>query len=678
MAADKLNQDNLELERYGVWVKAGPDVSLPGYSSESDLLDLDDAANDFLMTEEEEQLLGELEESELPVFDDHFQDSSQEPLNLEEEVLAAPHTDTGNRDDSREILLKIANDLKALREEIHQLKDGLTELRTPVALTAAEKASKGFFDDEEDETIALTGDELENILDSADMTEERPSRSSAESGLTEPDLTEPDLTEPDLTEPDLTEPDLTEPDLTEPELTENITSLDFSKIESLEVISETPVKDEDPALDMLEGLTETPEEEDLFEEEPQAIEIDIPAAEDMEEDTVITVDDEPTLDEPAQEEGNLDFEEVTDLDDFGITGEQSIEIPVMDSEEDVDPDKLFAPDLLSDGPAVLDEESPFDEGEPVEIDLSEDTELSSEDNSGEDFSDLEIENISLDDFGLDNSDDFLPDTENADEILADVSVEAIDDNEDEIGDLENLETEEPVMEDLDEVNIIDDLDEESRVFDELPGTEAVDLESLEALATAPESTEPDLEEMTILEDVEEEISPINFPEDEDEIEIEELSLEEEPEVPELSGEELHLEEDAETELIDIPAEDEDETDEAEILEIPAEDAEEEVEMILEAPSSDGETELELELPETSPAAEDDFTDASLEIDKMKASTQSLEFQSLPDELKEEITEVLKYMDQLLESLPDEKIQEFARSEHFEVYKKIFEELGIRD
>ena len=35
------------------------------------------------------------------------------------------------------------------------------------------------------------------------------------------------------------------------------------------------------------------------------------------------------------------------------------------------------------------------------------------------------------------------------------------------------------------------------------------------------------------------------------------------------------------------------------------------------------------------------------------------------------------MDQLLESLPDEKIQEFARSEHFEVYKKIFEELGIK-
>ncbi len=51
--------------------------------------------------------------------------------------------------------------------------------------------------------------------------------------------------------------------------------------------------------------------------------------------------------------------------------------------------------------------------------------------------------------------------------------------------------------------------------------------------------------------------------------------------------------------------------------------------------------------------------------------------NIPDELKDEIKDILLYMDQLLESLPDDKIQEFARSEHFEVYKKIFEELGIK-
>jgi hypothetical protein len=46
------------------------------------------------------------------------------------------------------------------------------------------------------------------------------------------------------------------------------------------------------------------------------------------------------------------------------------------------------------------------------------------------------------------------------------------------------------------------------------------------------------------------------------------------------------------------------------------------------------------------------------------------------DLKEEIKAVLLYMDQLLENLPDEKIEEFAQSSYFETYKKLFKELGI--
>lgn len=49
---------------------------------------------------------------------------------------------------------------------------------------------------------------------------------------------------------------------------------------------------------------------------------------------------------------------------------------------------------------------------------------------------------------------------------------------------------------------------------------------------------------------------------------------------------------------------------------------------------------------------------------------------LPDHLKNEIRSVLSYMDQLLEALPDDKIEEFAQSEHFAVYKRLFEELGL--
>ncbi|HUX12808.1 MAG TPA: hypothetical protein VMW87_07245 [Spirochaetia bacterium] len=49
---------------------------------------------------------------------------------------------------------------------------------------------------------------------------------------------------------------------------------------------------------------------------------------------------------------------------------------------------------------------------------------------------------------------------------------------------------------------------------------------------------------------------------------------------------------------------------------------------------------------------------------------------LSDDLKSEIKTVLGYMDKLLEALPEEKIQEFARSDHFIVYKRLFEELGL--
>jgi hypothetical protein len=34
------------------------------------------------------------------------------------------------------------------------------------------------------------------------------------------------------------------------------------------------------------------------------------------------------------------------------------------------------------------------------------------------------------------------------------------------------------------------------------------------------------------------------------------------------------------------------------------------------------------------------------------------------------------MDHLLESLPEDKIEEFANSEHFNVYKRLFSELGL--
>lgn len=48
----------------------------------------------------------------------------------------------------------------------------------------------------------------------------------------------------------------------------------------------------------------------------------------------------------------------------------------------------------------------------------------------------------------------------------------------------------------------------------------------------------------------------------------------------------------------------------------------------------------------------------------------------PFHLKENIKNVLVFMDQLLEALPEDKIGEFAESRYFDIYKKLFSELGI--
>jgi len=107
-----------------------------------------------------------------------------------ERELSAPRSGTESSrtspkpDLSTEILLKIADELSSIRGELISLKTQIGDVMKsaePAARKAAEAApaegeesgpSGGFFDDEEDETIALTGDELDNILNTADFTEE--------------------------------------------------------------------------------------------------------------------------------------------------------------------------------------------------------------------------------------------------------------------------------------------------------------------------------------------------------------------------------------------------------------------------------------------------------------------------------------------------------------------------
>jgi hypothetical protein len=79
-----------------------------------------------------------------------------------------------------------------------------------------------------------------------------------------------------------------------------------------------------------------------------------------------------------------------------------------------------------------------------------------------------------------------------------------------------------------------------------------------------------------------------------------------------------------------------------------------------------------------------FADEDLSLDELdkedsltaKAEKVNGKDNGFSSEMRDEVKKVLAYMDHLLESLPEEKIEEFAKSEHFDTYKKLFKELGL--
>lgn len=78
--------------------------------------------------------------------------------------------------------------------------------------------------------------------------------------------------------------------------------------------------------------------------------------------------------------------------------------------------------------------------------------------------------------------------------------------------------------------------------------------------------------------------------------------------------------------------------------------------------------------ETAPLEEAAGEPPAAEVE-MKAAPEGETLQ-MPVAFKRQLRTVLSYMDNLLESLPENKIEEFAKSEQFEAYKKIFAELGL--
>ncbi|MCL2094313.1 MAG: hypothetical protein FWH12_09010 [Treponema sp.] len=358
---------------------------------------------------------------------------------------------------------------------------------------------------------------------------------------------------------------------------------------------------------------------------------------------------------------------------------------------------LNADDLAIDDLAV--EELGAEEFAPIDLTAEE---QASEDLSLDGFPEIEEEPVSQDDFSLlDNINIELEESELEETLseeepnLEDLSISL---------DLEELNSSEPESEDLEsddtlsnDINIegynLDELiDEELNI--ELPQFE--DSDEVPSLVV-PSFEVPSLEEPSFEEPVIEESTETL------ELELESLEPEAElePETTELEGfESLELdsldldvedspssdvldllEDEAETPAIDLPSFefDEDPLDTGGDLSLIPEGfvAEEEIEV---SPVEETEEEILEDLEILEPAGEETMETVEVvelpEVTPLVGEEPRQQYDTIPAPLKQELRTVLGYMDQLLESLPDDKIEEFARSEHFETYRKLFKELGL--
>jgi len=137
--------------------------------------------------------LSKSEEESSPKIDENLAISSSEGKAervVESMESPAPRNTPSSVDLSTQLLMRIAEELSSIKNEISSLKGELASFKAetktaPESAVAEESSSSGFFDEEDDEKIALTGDELDNILNTADFTEEAGSDATEETDFSE-------------------------------------------------------------------------------------------------------------------------------------------------------------------------------------------------------------------------------------------------------------------------------------------------------------------------------------------------------------------------------------------------------------------------------------------------------------------------------------------------------------
>ena len=299
---------------------------------------------------------------------------------------------------NNELLEKIVSDLSGLKDEINALKNDLAELKEkntldnissgqndgeqpaeseielPVQSEPAEEPGGFFNSDEEDDTIALSGDELSNIVSNADFTE---------------DTAEPDTQYDESTEETVTE------EQPEQELPEDF-SADFSNDTPFGGIEDTVIPDEEPdsglSMDINEEILEEPNLDDIETNADIPEEIEIPKVDDIAE----TQDEEPDLDDILVESSSTDFmDSVTDSTnmqpDIEITEpvepELAEEEAAITKEEADDITSEYSADTTENTEPVLDEDAALELPE----ESSSDAENTAEESTDDIFNETAIE-----------------------------------------------------------------------------------------------------------------------------------------------------------------------------------------------------------------------------------------------------------------------------------------------
>ena len=482
--------------------------------------------------------------------------------------------------------------------------DSMEEIQIPVP-EKNEDSSNGFFGtDDEDETIALSGDELNNIMITADFAETEETVENNEA-VYDADTETGSVTEP-ASESEKTEENPFDFPITDNLETESAGTSDSFELPSEE--SEETVSEDFSEIDTSFDNLESPEENIVIDEtisEPVLEDISINDSAEEPSTDDITLPDESELNDasieiksdetdPTDENNSAIDTTFTDDNPFGAINETAMNIPVEES------DTGLSIEENSENLAEPDFDSLENQEIETEITIPKVDEISENENPSAPEDDILVES---------SNDDFMDSVAESEMVIT------------------QSEATEPACEDI-------DVEENIDVVEEIPDT--VDISS------EIETTELSAEEVSNVEPFNDSIDNFDSMLDSEKDISEQLSDEN---VDYLKSDENVIESDMEN---------------------------------MSSAINESETLSESMIPNIDATMEDPFPpiesviDHDERVEKQEAPSDTL----ISIDLKNDIKSVLLYMDQLLENLPEEKIMEFAKSEQFGTYKRLFNELGL--